>query len=123
MHILDQDVKWYWQTTSGMSAAHPGGRSKSGEVTTPPWTKQEAQQAADEVARLIQGDTDDPRLNWSSDRNAVQVRASQIVPMAGSVSGAVNRSNRWVNALNEVMASSGWTRHGGGWWRKALTHD
>jgi len=84
---------------------------------------QEARNVADEVARAIVRGVDDPRLKWSPDGNSVRVRSSQVVPVAGSVSGDVNRSNRWVNALDEAMASSGWTRHGAGWWRKALTHD
>ena len=79
----------------------------------PPWTKMDATEAADEVAQAIISGLDDDRLKWSKDRTKVQVRSSKvIVRHEVSTPGAVNRSNRWVNALDRRMENTGWTRRG-----------
>lgn len=115
----------YWRWMSGYSAVAPGGWFR-GQLDTAHWTKGEALEAVEHVARAIVAEVDDPRLRWSKDRRAVRVRSGLVITAMGSkplgsTAGAVNRSNRWVNALNERMRDTGWKRHGSGWWRKVAT--
>ncbi len=65
---------------------------------------------AADVADLIAGGAEDPRLVWSKDRRHVRVQINEIIPPGGPKETAAARRKRFRESLERLLGESGWTR-------------
>lgn len=82
---------------------------------SPPWTRADAQIAAEQAAQAIREGRDEPYLRWSRDRQSVQITAAGRLFPDGPKETVTARSRSFSAALTKVL--DGWERRGN-WWRR-----
>jgi hypothetical protein len=67
---------------------------------------------AQEIAELILGGQDDPRLKWTEDRQRVRVYLSRALPPSLYKQTAQGRSSRLRKSITECLKDTGWADAG-----------
>lgn len=67
-----------------------------------------AKLAASEIVELILSGVEDPRLDWSENRQIVKVKIGMVVPDGNAKSTAVGRRKRFREECGQLLNEHGW---------------